>query len=226
MRGSKPLVALLVAGLIGAFLVLDLGRFLTLDALRGAWVELESYARAKPVLAIVLFFLGYVALAGLSLPGAVVMALAAGAVYGVLVGTVVASFASTTGATVAFLISRFLLRDTVQRRFGRRIGAVNRGIERDGVFYLFALRMVPVIPFQLVNLLMGLLPIRGATFFLVSQAGMLSATIFYVHAGTRLAALDSSRELLSPGVIVAFSLVGVLPLVGCKLVRARRARRA
>jgi len=223
VRSLRLAVALLAAGLIGAFFVHDLERFLTLDALRGAWVELDSYARARPAQAIAVFFVAYVALAGLSLPGVVVMALAAGAVFGALVGTVVASFASTIGATVAFLLSRLVLRDAVQRRFGQRLEAVNRAIDRDGAFHLFALRMVPVLPFRLINLLMGLLPVRGATFYLVSQAGMLPATILYVDAGTRLAALDSSRELLSPGVIVAFSLAGLLPLGARKLAQARRA---
>lgn len=222
VRWCKLVAALAVAAAVAAYFVLDPGRFLTLDALRGAWVELDSYYRAYPVRAVALFFVAYVALAVLSLPGAAALTLAAGALFGLVAGTVVVSFASATGATLAFLLCRFLLRHFAQRRFGPRLGAVNCIVDRDGAYYLFALRLLPGAPHGLINLLMGLTSMRVLTFYLVTQVGVLPACVLYVNAGTRLASLESLGGIVSPGWIVSLSLVGMLPLVALSLSRIRQ----
>lgn len=162
---------------------------------------------------------GHLAVTGLSLPGVAIMTLAGGAVFGFVTGTVLVSFASSIGATLAFLTARFLLRDWVQRRFGERLGALNAGIAREGAFYLFALRPVPLFPFWLINLAMGLTTLRTATFYGVSQLGMLAGTAFYVYAGTQL-----GQFAVSPGLVAAFTLLGVFPLVAKRGLDAIKAR--
>ncbi|PIX01039.1 MAG: TVP38/TMEM64 family protein, partial [Hydrogenophilales bacterium CG_4_8_14_3_um_filter_62_83] len=180
-----------IAAAIVAFFALDLGRFLTLDALKSSQASFAAWYDAAPLVVIGAYFLVYVAVTALSLPGAAVMTLAGGALFGLGIGTLVVSFASSLGATLAFLVSRFLLRDWVQRRFGDRFAAVNAGMAKDGAFYLFTLRLVPLFPFFVINLVMGLTPIKVRTFYWVSQVGMLAGTLVYVNAGTQLARLDS-----------------------------------
>jgi len=158
-------------------------------------------------------------------PGAAILTLAGGAIFGLLWGTVLVSFASSLGATLAFLTSRFLLRDAIQRRFGDRLKTINEGVAKDGAFYLFTLRVVPLFPFFVVNLLMGLTPISLATFYLVSQAGMLPATIVYVLAGTQIAQITSLRGILSPGLVGAFVLLGLFPLIAKKTMAYLKGRR-
>ncbi|MEX1303389.1 MAG: TVP38/TMEM64 family protein, partial [Desulfotignum sp.] len=158
----------------------------------------------------------YITVTALSLPGAAVMTLAGGALFGLVTGTVVISFASTIGATLAFLVSRFLLKNWVQNRFKDKLHAINRGIERDGAFYLFTLRLVPVFPFFIINLVMGLTPIRTIRFYLVSQLGMLPGTLVYVNAGTQLAQIDSLKDIVSPGLLLSFALLGMFPLLAKK----------
>jgi len=221
MRWCKLAVGLAAAAAVAGYFVLDLGRFLTLDALRGTWVELDSYTRAYPVSAVAFVFLAYLALAALSLPGAGTLALAAGALFGLVGGTVVVSFASATGATIAFFLSRFLLRHLVQQRFGRRVEALNRIVARDGAYYLFALRLLPGVPYGVVNLLMGLTSMRALTFHLVTQAGALPACVLYVNAGRQLASLQSLDAIVSPGLVVSLSLLGLVPLVARNLSRIR-----
>jgi pyruvate/2-oxoglutarate dehydrogenase complex dihydrolipoamide dehydrogenase (E3) component/uncharacterized membrane protein YdjX (TVP38/TMEM64 family) len=211
--------------LVAAFFAFDLGRYLDLEYFKAQRAAIEAFYAAHPWLAAGLFFAIYVTVTGLSLPGAAIMTLAAGAIFGLLWGTVIVSFASTVGATLAFLVSRYLLRDLVQRRFGQSLRAVNRGIERDGAFYLFTLRLVPVFPFFVINLVMGLTPIRTSVFYEVSQVGMLAGTLVYVNAGTQIGQLESLSGILSPGLIASFSLLGVFPLVSKKLVESIRARR-
>jgi pyruvate/2-oxoglutarate dehydrogenase complex dihydrolipoamide dehydrogenase (E3) component/uncharacterized membrane protein YdjX (TVP38/TMEM64 family) len=217
------LVALLAA--VTAFIVLDLGRYLGLDYMKTQQAALEQWRAGQPLLAALLFFLIYVAVTGLSLPGAAVMTLAAGAIFGLLWGTVLASFASSIGATLAFLASRFLLRDWVQSRFGQRLRAINEGVGKEGGFYLFTLRLVPVFPFFMINLLMGLTPMRSATFYWVSQVGMLAGTLVYVNAGTQLAGIENLRGILSPGLIASFALLGIFPLIAKKIVDGIKARK-
>ena len=210
---------------IAAWFLLDLGQYLTLDSLKAQQDQLDAFYKAKPLLVIAAFFIGYVTLTALSVPGAAILTLAAGALFGVVVGTILVSFASTIGATLAFLASRYVLRDSVQTRFGSRLKPVNEGIARDGAFYLFSLRLVPVFPFFAVNLLMGLTPIRTWTFAWVSQIGMLLGTMVYVNAGTQLARIENLSDIASPALIGSFAALAALPWIArwiMGLIRARR----
>lgn len=216
---------LLIVALVAAFFALDLDRWLTLDALKAGQASFAAWYDASPLLVAGGYLLLYVAVTALSLPGAAVMTLAGGALFGLWTGTLLVSFASSIGATLAFLVSRFLLRDWVQRRYGQRLAAVNAGMAKDGAFYLFTLRLVPVFPFFVINLLMGLTPIRTRTFYWVSQLGMLPGTLVYVNAGTQLAELDSLSGILSPGLIASFALLGLFPLLARRLVAWMQARK-
>ncbi|MCB1916835.1 MAG: FAD-dependent oxidoreductase [Rhodocyclaceae bacterium] len=216
------MIALAVA--VGAYFAFDLGQYLSLDYLKARQAELEAFTGANPFGAAVLFFVVYVVVTGLSIPGAAVLTLVAGAMFGLVWGTVLVSFASTIGASLAFLAARFLLRDSVQQRFGDRLATINRGVEKDGPFYLFTLRLVPAFPFFVINLAMGLTPLPLRTFFWVSQLGMLAGTIVYVNAGTQLAEIDSAAGILSPAVLLSFALLGLFPLVARKVIDWVRAR--
>ncbi len=226
MKPSRIAVALLVLAGIAAFFVLDLGQYLSFEFLREQQAAIDRFYRENPATTIGAYFAVYVLVTALSLPGAAVMTLAGGALFGLVVGTVVVSFASTIGATLAFLVARFLFRDTVQRRFGRHLKAINAGIERDGALYLFFLRLVPAFPFFVINLVMGLTPMKTLTFFLVSQVGMLPGTIVYVNAGTQLAQIEAPGDILSPGLIGAFALLGAFPLLARWIQRAIQRRKA
>jgi pyruvate/2-oxoglutarate dehydrogenase complex dihydrolipoamide dehydrogenase (E3) component/uncharacterized membrane protein YdjX (TVP38/TMEM64 family) len=186
---------------------------------------LHAWYQAHPWQAALVFFAAYVAATGLSLPGATLLTLAAGAIFGLLWGTVLVSFASSIGATVAFLLSRFLLRDWVQSRFGARLRGINEGVANEGAFYLFTLRIVPAVPFFVVNLAMGPTPIRARTFYWVSQLGMLPATLIYVNAGTQLAAIESPAGILSPALLGAFVLLGLFPFIAKRLIGAWKTRK-
>lgn len=214
-------VVLLLAGL---FFGLDLGRFLTLDYLKesqGRFLELYHDHR----LAVIAVYMAvYIVAAGLSVPGAVVLTLAGGGFFGLVTGTVVVSFASTIGATLACLAARTVLRDWVQGRFGDKLAVFNQGIEREGWLYLFTLRLIPLFPFFIINLVMGLTTMRLATFYWVSQLGMLPATIIFVNAGKELAKVDSLDGILSPSLIVSLSLLGIFPLAVKKIVQRVRNR--
>ncbi len=224
---ARRLVVLaLIAAAVVAFLVLGVGDYLTLDALKERQAAIEAYRSANALPAAALYFLVYVVVTALSLPGAAILTLAGGAIFGFVQGTVLVSLASTLGATLAFLLARFLFRDAVQARFGRHLKAVNEGIERDGAFYLFMLRLVPVFPFFVINLVMALTPMRAWTFLLVSQVGMLAGTMVYVNAGTQLAQIDSLAGILSPSLLGAFALLGVFPLLARWTVRGLERRRA
>ena len=225
MSKRKLLFAGLVVALLAAFFALDLGQYLSLDYLRERKEALQALVDANPWLAGGAFFALYVLVTGLSLPGAAVMTLAAGALFGLVTGTVLVSFASTIGATLAFLVARLLFRDAVQRRFGESLAKLNRGVERDGAFYLFGLRLVPAFPFFVINLAMALTPIRTATYYWVSQVGMLPGTLVYVNAGTQLAQVRALGDLLSADLILSFTLLGIFPLVAKKLLQWIKARR-
>lgn len=198
---------------------------LTLQGLKARQLALGAWVASNHLLALASLFLVYVAVAALSLPGAAILTLAAGALFGMLEGTLLASFASSIGATLAFLVSRFLLRDSLRAKYGQRLRAFDEGIQRDGALYLFSLRLVPAFPFFLVNLLAGLTALKTGVFYLVSQVGMLPGTIAYVYAGTQLARIDSLAGILSPGLIAAFVLLGILPLLMRWLTRWMQARR-
>ncbi len=223
-----PRRLVLLAALLGvalAYYSFDLGRYLSLDYFKSQQAAIETWRAAQPAKAALVYFLAYVAVTGLSLPGAAAMTLAGGAIFGLLWGTVLVSFASTAGATLAFLVSRFLLRDWVQRRFGERLRAIDAGIEREGGFYLFTLRLVPVFPFFVINLVMGLTAIRTRTFYWVSQAGMLLGTIVYVNAGTQLARIEALSGILSPAIVASFALLGIFPLMAKKLTERLRMKK-
>ena len=223
-RAALPLA---LAALVGLFFALDLGRFASLEFLKSQQAALDALYAARPVATLAGFFGLYVAVAALSLPGAAVLTLGAGALFGLPVGLAVASFASSIGATLAFLAARHVLRDAVETRFGERLAGFQRNIERDGAFYLFTLRLVPAFPFFLVNLAMGLTRVRTGTFYLVSQAGMLAGTAVFVNAGTQLARIESLSGILSPSLIASFALLGLFPLAarkGLALVAGARRR--
>jgi len=209
-RRRLVLLALLAAA-IAAGVALDLGRFLRLDELQARRGELEAAFHSHPLATATAFFAVYVAVALLAIPGAAVLTIAAGAIFGLVRGTVLVSFAATAGALLSFLASRYLFRDAVAARFGDRLRAVDEGIARDGAAYLFGLRLVPVFPYFLVNPLVGLTALPARTFAWVSQLGMLPATVVYVNAGTRLADVRSIDGILSPGTVLAFALLGALP---------------
>src|SRR5213594_1102671 len=225
MSRRRLLVAALLLGLIAAFFALDLGQYFQLEYFKSKQSAMEEFRRANPLAAGGIFFLIYVAVTGLSVPGAAVLSLIVGAIFGLLWGTLIVSFASSLGATLAFLSSRFLFREAVRSRFGDRLRAIDAGLAKEGAFYLFALRLVPAFPFVLVNLLMGLTPIRARTFYWVSQIGMLPATIVYVNAGTQLATVKSLKGLLSPELIGSLALLGIFPLIAKRAVEAFKARR-
>ena len=202
---------ILLMMLAGLFFAFDLGHFLSLEALKSSRDELQQAYRARPLQTIGLYAAIYIVIASLSLPGATVMTLAGGAIFGLGVGAPAAVIPAAVGATVAFWVARYVLRDAVHRRFGDRMAAINAGIEHDGAFYLFSLRLVPVFPFFVINLLMGLTAIRTRTFFWVSLLGMLPATIIYVNAGTQLGMLTSLSDILSPALIGSFALLAAFP---------------
>ena len=210
---KRTLILATVVIHVAADFWLGLDRYLTLTAVQDRLGDFEAIRQASPIATSLGFFGLYVLATALSLPGAVILTLAAGALFGLAGGTLMVSFASSLGATLAFLASRYLLRDSVQARFGDRLKAINDGMAKDGALYLFTLRLIPVFPFFLVNLLMGLTPIRTGTYYWVSQLGMLAGTLVYVNAGTQLAQLSSLSGILSPGVLLSFILLGVFPMM-------------
>jgi len=225
MKSSRVLLLLVIVSLVTVFFVFDLQQYLSLETLKEQQATIESYRREHSVLAVVFYMLVYIVVTGLSLPGATILTLAGGAVFGVLWGTVIVSFASTTGATLAFLAARFLFRDAVKSRFSSRLQAIDEGIERDGAFYLFTLRLVPIFPFFMINLTMGLTTFKVRTFYWVSQIGMLAGTIVYVNAGTQLAQIESLSGILSPALIASFVLLGLFPIIAKKIVRSIQAKK-
>lgn len=216
---------LLIVAAVAVFFTLDIGSYLTLQGMQAALGEFSQWRDSSPYLVSGVFFVIYVAVTALSLPGAAILTLAAGALFGLGWGLVLVSFASSIGATLAFLVSRFILRDTVQQRFGGRLKTINAGVEREGAFYLFALRLVPLFPFFLINLLMGLTPLKTRTFYWVSQVGMLPGTAVYINAGTQLASLESLSGIMSPSLLLSFALLGLFPLIAKKLLAVINGRR-
>jgi pyruvate/2-oxoglutarate dehydrogenase complex dihydrolipoamide dehydrogenase (E3) component/uncharacterized membrane protein YdjX (TVP38/TMEM64 family) len=225
MNRSRLLVAAIVVVLIAAFFALDAGQYLRLEYLKSQQAAIGAYHAGHPLQTAAIYFALYVAVAALSLPGAAIMTLAGGAVFGLLWGTLIVSFASSLGATLAFLASRLLFRDAIQSRFADRLRTINSGVEKDGAFYLFALRLVPVFPFFVINLVMGLTRLRTWTFYWVSQLGMLAGTLVYVNAGSQIARIDSLAGLASPALLGSFVLLGLFPLAAKKVTAALKARR-
>ncbi|QLQ24069.1 MAG: FAD-dependent oxidoreductase [Dechloromonas sp.] len=222
----RKLALVLTAGTaIAAFFAFDLGQYLSLGTFKEQQSAIEAFQAAQPVLSSVIYFVVYIVATALSLPGAALLTLAGGALFGLLWGTVIVSFASTIGATLAFLMSRFLLRDWVESRFGERLAAIDQGVRREGAFYLFTLRLVPAVPFFLINLLFGLTGMKARTFCWVSQLGMLAGTVVHVNAGTQLGKLESLSGILSPALLGSFFLLGIFPLVARRIVEAVRRNR-
>jgi len=216
---------ILLGLLVGLFFSFDLGRFFTLETLKDQHEALQQAYRITPFLVTGIFAAVYIVMAALSFPGATLMTLAGGAIFGFWVGVPVVLVSATIGATLAFWTARYVLRDAVQRRFGDRMETINKGLEQDGFFYLFSLRLVPIFPFFLINLLMGLTAIRSTTFFWVSLVGMCAGTAAYVNAGTQLAAITHLSDVMSPALIISFVVLAIFPWLArwsIGLVKTRR----
>jgi pyruvate/2-oxoglutarate dehydrogenase complex dihydrolipoamide dehydrogenase (E3) component/uncharacterized membrane protein YdjX (TVP38/TMEM64 family) len=225
MRLRQIVLLLLLALAIGAFVALDLGRYLSFEQLKASQASFDQLYAQQPVMVAAVYFGVYVLATALSIPGAVIITLGGGAVFGLWQGLLLVSFASTLGATLAFLASRFVLREWVEARFGQRLADINAGVDKEGAFYLFTLRLIPVVPFFLINLLMGLTRMKTWTYYWVSQLGMLAGTAVYVNAGTQLAQLDSVRGILSPALLGSFVLLGIFPLLARRVVAAVQKRK-
>lgn len=214
---NKIIIVIIIIGLVAAFRIFSLGDYFTLSYIKESQTRFQVlYSEHR--LGVIAAYMGiYILVTSLSLPGAAVMTLAGGALFGLVTGTLVVSFASTIGATLACFVARFILRDWVQGKFGERLKTINEGIEKEGSFYLFTLRLIPVFPFWLINLVMGLTKMRLLTFYWVSQLGMLPGTIVYVNAGKELAKIESLGGILSPSLIVSFVILGLFPLITKKI---------
>lgn len=215
----KWLLGILVLASVIAFFYFDLGQWLNIENLKAQKLVLSQYVSEHFWLALLLFFIIYVAVAALSLPGAAVLTLAAGAIFGLINGFVVVSFGSSLGALLAFLGARFLFRDTIKQRFAKQLAPIENGIEKDGAFYLLSLRLVPLFPFFVVNLLMGLTNLPARTFYIYSQLGMIPGTLAYIYAGTQLVKIDKVEDVLSPGLLSALIILGILPIAMRKLLQ-------
>jgi uncharacterized membrane protein YdjX (TVP38/TMEM64 family) len=214
--GKTVVMGFILAGIF-VFHYCNLGQYLSLVYIKASHDKFQTLYHSHRLLVIAAYLGLYIVVAALSLPGAAVITLARGGMFGLVVGSVAVSFASTIGATLACFVSRFLLREWVQGKFGDKLATINTGIEKEGAFYLFSMRLVPVFPFFIINLLMGLTRMRLFTFFWVSQIGMLAGTIVYVNAGKELAKIDSLSGILSPRVLVSFAILGLFPIAGKKL---------
>jgi len=223
---KRILIAAVIAGIIAAFKFFNLGDYFTLSYIKASQQRFEILYNEHQFLVIAGYMLMYILVTSLSLPGAAVMTLAGGALFGLLTGTIIVSFASTIGATLACFVCRFILRGWVQGKFGDKLKTVNEGVEREGAFYLFTLRLIPVFPFWLINLVMGLTKMSLKNFYLVSQIGMLPGTIVYVNAGKELARIDSISGILSPGLILSFVLLGPFPIITKKLLSLYKTKRS
>ena len=225
MKSGKIIIIAVIVALIAAFFAFDLGQYLSLAFIKSKQANISAYYAANAAQTIAIFFAAYVAVAALSLPGAAIMTLVAGAIFGVVTGTIIVSFASSIGATLAFLAARLVLRDSIESKFGDKLKAINVGVDKEGGFYLFTLRLVPAFPFFVINLVMGLTSMKTWTFYWVSQIGMFLGTVVYVNAGTELAKIDSHKGILSPGLLGAFVLLGIFPIIAKKIVDGVKAKK-
>jgi len=205
--------------------VFDVGSLLTLENIKAQQAKIDAMYQANPVAIAGGFFVVYILVAALSIPGAVFLTLLAGAIFGLGMGLLLASFASSIGATLAFLVSRYVLRSTVESKFGDKLYMINNSVEKEGAFYLFTMRLVPIFPFFLVNLVMGLTKIKTGIFYIVSQIGMLLGTFVFVNAGTQLAGINEVGEILSPKLLISFALLGIFPIVAKKIIDFMKARK-
>ena len=209
----KIILAVIFVALIAAFFIFDLGQYFSLEYLKEQKDALSQFYDDNPIGVSVLFFLIYVVFTALALPAAAILTLAAGAIFGFWKGVLLVSFASTIGATVAFLLTRYLFQDAIQKKFGTKLETINKGIEKEGAFYVFGLRLVPIFPFFMINSLLALTKIKTTTFYWASQLGMLVGTAVFVNAGTQLAQISSTSDILSPGLIISFVLLGIFPII-------------
>jgi uncharacterized membrane protein YdjX (TVP38/TMEM64 family) len=223
---TKILFIAILLIVVSSILYFDLHKYLSFETLKSSQEIFQTYYDQNPYLTIGIYLAVYILATALSLPGATVLTLAGGALFGLGTGLLAVSFASTIGATLAFIGCRYLLRDWVIEKFGNKLKKLNEGIEKEGSFYLFTLRLVPVFPFFVINLAMGLTPISTAKFFFVSQLGMLPGTAVYVNAGTQLAKLDSLEGILSPGLLGSFALLGVFPFIAKRVIEYFQKKRA
>jgi uncharacterized membrane protein YdjX (TVP38/TMEM64 family) len=221
---KKIILILFIIVLIAAFFIFDLNQYLSLAYIKESRVQLSSFYAENTILTIAIYILVYIAITALSLPGAAIMTLAGGAMFGFVVGVIAVSFASTIGASLAFLVSRYLLRSWVEKKWGDRLVTINAGFEKEGGLYLFSLRLIPVFPFWIINLLMGLTRMKLITFYWVSQVGMLAGTMVYVNAGKELGKINSLSGILSPGLITSFVILGLFPLGVKKAMNIFRSR--
>jgi len=210
--GQRLLIVAVIIIAVILFKVLGLSQYLTLDYIKTSQDRFAQLYTSHRLLVIAVYMTVYITVTALSLPGAAVMTLAGGAMFGFRVGVLIVSFASTIGATLACFVARFLLREWVQAKFGEKLSTINRGIEKEGAFYLFSLRLVPIFPFFVINLAMGLTSMKLWTFYWVSQIGMLPGTMVYVNAGRELGRIESLSGILSPGLIISFIVLGVFPI--------------
>lgn len=210
---NKKLILGLILVAIIIFLGVNFSQYLTLENAKAQQEALTTYIDQNFVFSAAIYFFAYIAITAFSIPGAAVVTLLGAALLGFWTSLLLVSFASTMGATLAFLSSRYLLRDWVQNKFGNKLIAINQGVEKDGAFYLFSLRLIPVFPFFLINLLMGLTPMSVGRFYLTSQVGMLPGTAVYLNAGTQLATIESLSGIISPAVLASFALLGLFPII-------------
>jgi uncharacterized membrane protein YdjX (TVP38/TMEM64 family) len=224
MKQKLPII-IIIAISIAAFFYYDAGQYLSLEYIKNTQNQLLTYYNNSPFIVILVFFLFYVVVTALSLPGATIMTLSAGMLFGLTWGVVIVSFASTIGASLAFIISRFILYSSIQEKYADKLDKINKGIKKEGAFYLFALRLVPLFPFFLINIIMGVTQIRLWTFFWVSQVGMFLGTIVYVYAGTELAKVNTLGDIVSIRLLVAFSILGLFPIVTKRLLEYVRIRK-
>ena len=215
---KKLIIVVFIIGIIVSFKIFNLGQYLTLSYIKESQQHFELLYTEHPAVVIASYMAIYIVTTSLSLPGAAVLTIGGGALFGLITGTLVVSFASTIGATLACFVSRFLLRDWIQRKFSEKIEKVNEGVKKEGAFYLFTLRLIPVFPFWMINILMGLTKMPLFKFYWVSQLGMFPGTIVYVNAGKELAKIESMKGILSPSLILSFVLIGVFPITVKKLI--------
>ena len=222
---AKIILAVVVLALVAAFFIFDLGQYVSLEYFKQQQSSFNQYYLDNPILVILIFAAVYILVAGASLPFATPLTVLGGAIFGTIVGSIVVSFASAIGATVAFLVSRFLFRDAVESKFGDRLAKLQDGIEREGAFYVFGLRLVPLFPFVILNSLLGLTKIKTWTYYWSSQLGMLLGTIVYVNAGKELANIESLGDIASPFVLASFAALGILPIASKYILNFLRSRK-
>lgn len=223
MKAKIALVAVVIA-LIAAFFIFDLQQYFSFEYLKSQKDALNALYAEKPILIAGAFFLIYVTFAALALPAATILTLAGGAIFGFWTGMLLVSFASTIGATLAFIFTRFLFHDAIQAKFGDRLEAMNTGIEKEGAFYVFGMRLVPIFPFVMINSLLALTKLKTWTFYWASQIGMLAGTAVYVNAGTQIAQIDNPGDIANPKLIISFVLLGIFPIIAKKALGFLKAR--